>query len=862
MRMSLLRWTLACCVVSVSSIGVAQTTDLRYDAVRELQPIGYWPADEGTGRVLHDRSGHDNHGRIFFVPWENGLLNFTGAFHWVEMEGRPLEQLTIGGWLFSRHTNYRGYWNSRGMLFFGNMVNWNPVQGFWGDGSFGLRVTGDWQNPSAREGKGLEVFNDGRWDVLGSMKNVSIQAGKWHHIVYTYQDGVGKLYLDGELVQSRSGTRFRPQPGRLFVGVDARWWMVHPGNSRSLDGSVRDLVLFDRALSDQEIVQLKLATTPQTQPAMPQAGSLVLDGRRLLPGDLDSVSAQDLYRALQELGQWSSSDLQPWAAELLPILEYALQRPATAASAVRCLLKLQTPQARDLRDRLPDRMMAILQNPGSASADRAAAALVLVELGPEARRAVAGLLEALDREVQTNGVHLPRVEDLDRNALMAALLKIAPEDPSVRSLLGRALAEPLLQTVDLHHEQLKEVRALLEDGQAMDALTALRSLNPQKLGFRFLSQGAPELDARGTIAHDRAYTPATSHQGVVYRIGSGRGAHVATRMKPEEFESIAAELRETYPEIDQWATSVRGGQPSRAVITRITPDGQTDTAFLEGEWFIFLGGDKRDGWSIGVDEKGYIHIAGGLHNIVDPRHYMAGTFERIGLPRDPDSPDAPSLMYWVSREPGSIHDMEFVGQRSNPRSVPLKRGLNYMNFVRDREGRLYLYGRIIPEFKWSWGMYRYDADSRRWQALGGSPRDVIESATSAMPSWAQYLVTPANTGRWEPTDPVQEPTLVWSWQPHFYDYIRDWGVKFDPSNRMYIRMSSTGLTAEGRVVTEQVFAYSDDGGQTLHRADGTRLTLPMTINPGPGNANINDPDTVVHRTVWLMLLEQAGYTDG
>jgi hypothetical protein len=45
--------------------------------VLALKPTGYWPADEGGGTVLHDRSGNDNHGRLFNLSWEeSGLLDY------------------------------------------------------------------------------------------------------------------------------------------------------------------------------------------------------------------------------------------------------------------------------------------------------------------------------------------------------------------------------------------------------------------------------------------------------------------------------------------------------------------------------------------------------------------------------------------------------------------------------------------------------------------------------------------------------------------------------------------------------------------------------------------------------------------
>ena len=42
----------------------------RHQAVLALQPVGYWPADQGEGGVLDDLSNTGNHGVIHHVPWD------------------------------------------------------------------------------------------------------------------------------------------------------------------------------------------------------------------------------------------------------------------------------------------------------------------------------------------------------------------------------------------------------------------------------------------------------------------------------------------------------------------------------------------------------------------------------------------------------------------------------------------------------------------------------------------------------------------------------------------------------------------------------------------------------------------------
>lgn len=79
----------------------------RHASVLALNPVGYWPADEGSGDVLHDRTRNANHGSLHSVPWDadKRLLDFTGAYQWAEIPNHPEYQspaFSMGGWVFTR----------------------------------------------------------------------------------------------------------------------------------------------------------------------------------------------------------------------------------------------------------------------------------------------------------------------------------------------------------------------------------------------------------------------------------------------------------------------------------------------------------------------------------------------------------------------------------------------------------------------------------------------------------------------------------------------------------------------------------------------------------------------------------------
>ena len=815
----------------------------RHQAVVAMQPVGYWPADEGAGEILHDRSGKENHGKIFHTPWEGGLLNFTSGFQWAEIphhEKYQSKAFTLGGWLFSRRESYR----RNGMLF---MSAANPIR-LWINPSIILRI---------RQGSEIEVVSNGQADAIGSKADKdTIAVNEWQHVIYTYEAGTGRLYLNGQLVQSRDNVPFEGRKHPLLIGSDADWWMLHPPGSNSLDGSVRDLVLFDRAVKPAEVARLAKATRPEAQPRVLEPDAIVVDGREIPIDKLPDVPVDDRRRALAQLGKRDVQAVRAMSDALLPFLAVALDEWQTRRVAASLLMKLGNDKARAaLREALL-RLTQTLQAEDAPREERAACALALAEMKGQAKDAVPALVAALEGTLEREGIRLPHVEDVLRNALVRALLDIDPKDGRAHAVLGLALAKPLLESLDLSKPYLAKVRPLVEDGRYLEALDICRTLSPRKHGDRFFSQGDPHRDARGNV-HDRSYTAVAEHNGFTYTLGAGKSYMGVEPISRDDFEKALEALAATYPAVKEWR---KADAPHlyRVKIIKADADGNEQTSYLEGVNFIFDGSDaKVRGWSVAIDNDGYVHIVGGQHNAPNPNAYIPGSWEKIGLSRDRDSDDFPNQLYWVSTRPGDIESFEFAGQRSNPRQIPSPGYLNYMNFVQDNNGVLYLYGRINVSGWQSWGLYRYDVAPRRWTDLGGDACSVIAAAEERNPGWTNFLIRQIR-GR----IPPGSKSLVWAWQPHFYNYCRAnrWGVHFDRANRMHVRVPIRGLDANARIVDADVYAYSDDGGKTFHRADGTKVELPLTVNPAPAHlADVSAHSTQEYWSLWLSLLRHAGY---
>lgn len=787
--------------LSVPAQAAGADTDERYGIVRELQPVGYWPADEDAGEVLHDRSGNDNHGRLINTPWRDGLLDFTtDVYQWAQIPHHPRyasRAFTMGGWVFSR----RVYKTSRVLLIGHPWVS--GASGFrwagWGGRQEAGGVLLTFGAAAEDSGRALvEIVSGSKVDAIGSAADkVAMATNEWQHLLYTYDEaGVGKLYLNGRLARSAGDVPLQVAETPLVIGGDLEQWKVWPPDGRSLDGSVRDMVVFDRALAPEEVERLYQATAPSVRPTESGHGAIVED-------------------------------------EALPLL-------------------VRTLRNRDL-----------------SNEERAEAALALAGMREDAAGAVPVLVEALESILEREGTRLPRIEDVLRNAVMRALLDIAQQDEEVRDVLGRALAKPFLDSLDLTRAHLADVRPLVEAGRHMDALDAYRTHLqgvPKLPGHRYwgyacaddvraslplreeyfeayLSKGNPFSDGpySGPGHRPADYTPIDVHNGHTYMT-------VVERLSQEEvereYEEALKGLADERPAPDtRW---------SRVKILRIDGEGNEQEAPLEGDWFIFDARDaKMDGWALGIDRDRYVHLIGGQHNSPNQRNYIPGSWEKMGLSAEGDQ--RPRMMYWVSKEPGNIESFEFVGQRGNPRGVPCG-WMNYMNFARSPDGTLFLYGR---DHIWTWGLYRYDAEARRWTGLGGSTTAMLDDAKATAPGWSKCL---------EAAVPYYGPTparvLVGAWQPGAYNFNRSsWGVRFDRTGRVHVQMGIWGVGEGGRMTNGPVYAYSDDLGDTFHRADGTRLRLPLTVNPVPEH----HADMAFHSTrqwfdLWTSLLRHAGYS--
>ncbi|NOR76053.1 MAG: hypothetical protein GQ525_12975, partial [Draconibacterium sp.] len=221
-------------------------------------------------------------------------------------------------------------------------------------------------------------------------------------------------------------------------------------------------------------------------------------------------------------------------------------------------------------------------------------------------------------------------------------------------------------------------------------------------------------------------------------------------------------------------------------------------------------------FSIGIDEQGYIHVLGDMH------HGNLGSKRNVSADNPLPARFNGSIgdqMYWVSDRPEDISSFTFVGFDSL-KAIPCN-DLSYYNLESDLNGKLYMSSRQgvrrprthVPGTM-GLSLWRYEIDSKSWKELGGIPDDDYGFSD------ADYVF----------------PSILW--EPHAYGREIVWyqnfshSIKFDINNRLHL-LSIINADDNFNGSTDVVYAYSDDGGDSFYRRDGTSIApLPIRVT-GP-----------------------------
>ena len=212
------------------------------------------------------------------------------------------------------------------------------------------------------------------------------------------------------------------------------------------------------------------------------------------------------------------------------------------------------------------------------------------------------------------------------------------------------------------------------------------------------------------------------------------------------------------------------------------------------------GDDPHRYYTIGADALGYIHVVGDMHSSAHVKH-------------------------WISKKPEDISEFVFTSDMGDNKR-PQGYNVTYPHLFRSPDGVLYHSIRCADPV-WGIGISVLDAKTQTWSMLGA---DVPASELHGKRENKKTRGKPMTA--WE--DNGERGNYSYT-QPHA-------NIKWDRNKRMHVvfgLLNENTPSSKGRHTGSDVlYAYSDDGGKTFRRGDGTQIQLPMRAEAGPHQADV------------------------
>ena len=218
--------------------------------------VGAWNFDEGSGTVATDSSGNGLNGTIVDATWDTGIqgsaLLFNGTSSYVNIDG------------------FKGINADRTDP---NFPIQNPFTvAKWIKTSVGEGSMLTWGTNAGRQRLGWRL-NENTLRIehqAGALRgNTPVNDDEWHHVALVVSEGANLtppatlLYLDGQPDSTFQGSG---NPFELMANVDARIGMSAPRGDRFFTGLIDEVVIYDRALTGEELLWLADRTTPIHKP--------------------------------------------------------------------------------------------------------------------------------------------------------------------------------------------------------------------------------------------------------------------------------------------------------------------------------------------------------------------------------------------------------------------------------------------------------------------------------------------------------------------------------------------------------------------------------------------------------------------
>jgi hypothetical protein len=228
--------------------------------------IGWWTFDEGSGTTAYDSSGNDHHAEVLGNPqWGDGPLGFSGALDFTDTGGADCGDFDptggTGVFTLTLWCLWDGTQSTQHFLTKSNGWAADTMM-------FQVEVKGGNSNPDRTDRMAL-AYQGSTQAILHE-----VPKNEWAHMALVFDGTNATGYLNGV-------DEADPQPtgigayveGPVLIGVT---W----NGSRVFQGLLDDMRLYDRVLTETEIIAIMEGDTGQNQTAYgpePPNGALLTD---------------------------------------------------------------------------------------------------------------------------------------------------------------------------------------------------------------------------------------------------------------------------------------------------------------------------------------------------------------------------------------------------------------------------------------------------------------------------------------------------------------------------------------------------------------------------------------------------------
>jgi hypothetical protein len=251
--------------------------------------LGYYPLDEGAGNIAYDKSGTGHDGTLNNnVTWISPGYKGSG----INIDGSANSRIELGTWNPAEGT---------GKLSLTMWIRWAGGGGTY-QGLIGKRDT--WPDTTMfqfqvrPENGGTFRLETGTYAIVSPDNTMNPLAQTWAHVAATFNGTTARLYLNGEEIMSGGfALNTAGETSDMGIGCVTGGGTGYSGNGEVFSGDIDEVRIYNRALSDTEILAtMEGEIWPYAFGPDPANGSLHPDSWATLswsPGEL--AVSHDIY---------------------------------------------------------------------------------------------------------------------------------------------------------------------------------------------------------------------------------------------------------------------------------------------------------------------------------------------------------------------------------------------------------------------------------------------------------------------------------------------------------------------------------------------------------------------------------------